>query len=203
MSNFPDTRETLLARIANPEDHTAWMEFVETYEAVVLRYCVGHGLQVSDAGEVVQEVWMVVHRKIADWRPSEQVGSFRSWLLKTAHLQCLRSLRLLSKADRGCGGTSVLQRLHDVAAPDGVGSEDDERHEWECWVFRWAAEAVRAEVQPATWNAFWLSAVEGWSAERVASELNIRSGTVYTSKCRVMSRIRQRVADFSSGGDNQ
>jgi RNA polymerase sigma-70 factor (ECF subfamily) len=202
MSKFPDTRETLLVRIANPEDHAAWMEFVETYESVVLRYCIGHGLQLSDAREVVQEVWMVVHRKIADWRSSGQVGSFRSWLLKTAHLQCLRSLRVLGKADRACGGTSVLQRLHDVAAPAGVGSEAEERQEWERWVFRWAAETVRSEVQPATWNAFWLSAVEGWAAERVADELKMRVGTVYTSKCRVMARIRHRAAELSSG-DNQ
>lgn len=195
MARLPDTRASLIVRLAKPADHAAWTEFTSNYELAVFRYCRSHGLQEADARDVVQEVLLLVHRRIAEWKPSGRRGSFRVWLLRTAHRLCLKSMRERARADRGAGGTSVQKRLQELAPADadpGVAEL-----EWRRWAFGWAAAEVQRETRPASWQAFWLSAVEGVAAEEVARRLGIRVGSVYANKCRVLARIRERVRELS------
>lgn len=192
---LPDTRYSLLARLSDPGDVAAWSEFIEIYEDAIYRYSRSRGLQDSDAREVVQHVLLVVHEAIGDWRPSGHAGSFRGWLIRTARRVCLRSLRDRSQCDRAVGGSSIVEKLHDLAAPDEA-DETDER-DWQHWAFCWAAGQIEREIEPATWRAFWLTAVEGTAAVEAAERLGMRIGTVYAAKCRVLARIRERVQELS------
>jgi RNA polymerase sigma-70 factor (ECF subfamily) len=49
-------------------------------------------------------------------------------------------------------------------------------------------------VQPATWQAFWQTAVEDCPAAQVAQALAMSVGAVYTAKSRVLERIKQEIA---------
>ena len=193
MSRLPETRYSLLARLSEPADVAAWSDFTEIYEPAVFRYAKSRGLQDADAWEVIQQVYIVVHQKIGEWRSSELPGSFRSWLLRTAHFVCRQVLRDVRKCDRSAGGDSTDERLQQVA----VVEQDDESKAWEQWAFCWAAGLVQLEIEAVTWKAFWLTAVEGLSAAEVASHLSIRVGSVYTAKCRTMARIRQLIDELS------
>lgn len=189
MPLLPDTRPSLLARLADAGDADAWAEFVAIYEDAVYRFSRGRGLQEADARDVVQRVWIAVHAAIADWKPSGRTGSFRAWLVTTAHRTCLRVLRENASHVRGAGGTSVMSRLQDVSKCDEL---DTTEADWRRWAFCWAAGQVEREVEPATWNCFYLTAVEGIAPAEVARRLNERIGTVYAAKCRVLARIRNR-----------
>jgi RNA polymerase sigma-70 factor, ECF subfamily len=195
MAHLPDTRQSLLFRLVEPNDSAAWTEFLNLYEGAVLRYCRSRGLQESDARDVVQEVLLAVHRAMSTWRPSGHAGGFRSWLLRTTHNLCLKSLRAQAKCDRALGGTSVREMLNDVSATSEADGDQDT--EWQRWAFCWAANQVEREVLPATWQAFWLSAVEGQPAAEVAQRLDMRVGSVYASKCRVLNRIRERIQQLT------
>lgn len=52
----PDTRHSLLMRLTDASDVSAWDEFVAIYEPLVYRLARRKGLQDADAQEVVQEV---------------------------------------------------------------------------------------------------------------------------------------------------
>src|SRR5579872_5075170 len=146
MPLLPDTRYSLLARLIDPGDAQAWSEFVEIYEDAIYRYSRSRGLQDSDAREVVQHVLLVVHRAIGRWQPSGRAGSFRGWLLRTARRVCLRSLCDRSYRELAVGGSSVIERLQDLAAPD-CSDEGDER-DWQKWAFCWAAGEIERETDP-------------------------------------------------------
>lgn len=193
MAQLPDTRYSLLARLAEPADAAAWSRFAETYEPAVFRYARSRGLQDADAWEVIQRVLIVVHQRIGEWNPSGSPGSFRSWLMRTAHHVCQQVSREVRRRDRSAGGDSTNERLHDVA----IVIDDDESKAWEHWAFCWAAGMVQEEVEPVTWKAFWMTAVEGAAASEVASRLAIKVGSVYTAKCRTLTRIRQLVDELS------
>jgi RNA polymerase sigma-70 factor (ECF subfamily) len=195
MPLLPDTRYSLLARLSDPGDVAAWSEFIEIYEDAIYRYSRSRGLQDSDAREVVQHVLLVVHEAIGDWCPSGRAGSFRAWLIRTARRVCLRSLRDRSQCDRAVGGSSIVEKLHDLAAPDEA--DDTDERDWQHWVFCWAAGQIEREIEPATWRAFWLTAVEGTAAVEAAGRLGMKIGTVYAAKCRVLARIRERVQELS------
>lgn len=193
MSPLPNTSESLLVRLADPADQAAWEQFVATYEAAVAGYCRNRGLQDADAAEVLQEVLLAVHRQIGNWQPSGHPRSFRTWLLRTTHNICLQALRERAKVDRSAGGTDGHLRIQQLAA-------EDQRHdpcEWQRWAFQWAARQIQTEVHPTTWDAFWLTAVRQLPAEAVADRLGVRVGAVYTNKCRVLAKIRERVQELS------
>jgi RNA polymerase sigma-70 factor (ECF subfamily) len=195
MPSLPDTRYSLLARLAEPADTVAWSEFVAIYEEAIFRYSRTRGLQEADAQEVVQHVLLAVHQAIGGWKPTGRPGSFRAWLVRTAHRICLTALRDRQKCDRATGGTSVVQRLREVEDRDSAAS--GEERDWQQWAFCWAAGQVQLEVEPATWQAFWLAAVDGLPPDEVAAQLGMKTGSVYAAKCRVLARIRERTHELS------
>ena len=195
MAHLPETRESLLIRLADPDDQAAWEEFVTIYRNAVAGYCRSRGLQEADVQEVLQGVLLAVHRRVGDWKPSGRKNSFRVWLLRTAHRLCLKAIRDRDKSDRAAGGSSVLQRMREI--PERLPKVKPDELDWQRWAFQFAARDIQSEVQPATWQAFWLSAVQGLPPEQVAEQLGMRVGTVYTSKCRVLAKIRERVQELS------
>ena len=60
-------------------------------------------------------------------------------------------------------------------------------------LFDWAAEKARPEFQPATWDAFWLTAVDSVSVKEVAAQLGISIGAIYIARSRVIARLRELV----------
>ncbi len=69
------------------------------------------------------------------------------------------------------------------------------RLEYRREVFRWAARQVRKEFHQATWDAFWLTAVEGGTVEVVAEELAKSRGAIYAARSRVIRRIQEKVTE--------
>ena len=68
--------------------------------------------------------------------------------------------------------------------------------EYEQAVFQWAAAQLRDSVSETTWQAFWLTHVEGLSVDLAAKQLNMRPGTVYVARGRAMNRIQELVNQF-------
>jgi RNA polymerase sigma-70 factor (ECF subfamily) len=194
MALLPDTRHSLLVRLSVPADADAWTEFLEVYETAVLQYCRSRGLQEADARDVMQEVLLAVHRSMDEWRPTGRPGGFRAWLMRTSHNICLKTLRAQGHKRCGVGGTSIQNIFNNVSERSPSQADDAE---WERWAFYWAANEVEREVQPATWQAFVLTAVDGVPPAEAAERMQMRVGSIYAAKCRVLSRIRKRVGEFS------
>ena len=73
MPEFPETRDSLLARIGGPRDEEAWREFVTIYRPVVYRLARRRGLQHEDAEDLAQQVMISVRRAIDVWRTAQIV----------------------------------------------------------------------------------------------------------------------------------
>jgi RNA polymerase sigma-70 factor (ECF subfamily) len=52
---------------------------------------------------------------------------------------------------------------------------------------------VRDQFEEATWQSFWLVAVEGREAAAVAGQLGISLGAVYIAKSRVLKCLREHI----------
>ena len=103
MALLPDTRYTLLARLAEPADSAAWSEFVSIYEEAIFRYSRNRGLQEADAREVVQVVLLAVHQAVGDWQPTgRRPGKLPGLAAENGHHLCLRALSKPSEV-RSCG----------------------------------------------------------------------------------------------------
>jgi RNA polymerase sigma-70 factor (ECF subfamily) len=59
-----------------------------------------------------------------------------------------------------------------------------------------ALEQVRGHFDERTWQAFWLTAIDGRSPTDLAGELGMTAGNIRQAKSRVLRRIRQELGDL-------
>lgn len=192
MSDYPETRASLIVRLRDDADQAAWREFVEIYRPVVYRLARRRGLQDADAEDLTQQVLTAVAGSVGRWDPDAARGRFRAWLNRIAHNLIINALTRRAP-DRAAGGDE--NPLTDQAAPKGPGSELL-RTEYRREVFQWAARQVRNEFRHDTWQAFWQTAVEGRPIADVAAEFGKGPGPVYTARGRVMKRLREKIAEW-------
>ena len=198
MTLTPTTRASLLSRLADPQDHEAWVEFVSLYEPVAYRLLRRHGLQDADARELVQDLFVAVSRSIDRWDPDRQRGSFRGWLRRVTRNLVINWLKARERRVAAIGGSN-LQAMLEQAPAEGDPETAEFDSEVRRAVFRRAAEQVREEVQPATWQAFWETAVLGTSTTDAAKKLGLQPGAVRVAKCRVLVRLRAAIEAMESG----
>ena len=170
MSHPPQTRHSLIARLKDPSDQVAWEEFVSIYRPVVFRVAVKKGLQPADAEDVAQTVMVSVARAVEKWEPDPQRARFRTWLNRIAVNAAINSITR-RKPDRGTGESKSMELLAQHPDTDSqIDSQESElvRLEYRRESFRVAARQIKLEFEPDTWSAFWLTAVEGVSAQSVA-----------------------------------
>ena len=72
----PETRPTLIGRLADPAGEQAWEEFVRLYHDVIYRVSRARVLNYADFEDVTQEVSSVVAGKVESFDPLAK-GSFR------------------------------------------------------------------------------------------------------------------------------
>ena len=184
----------MLIRVRDPADRAAWHVFVEIYRPIILRLARQKGMQEADADDVAQEVLAAVAKAVEQREHDPRRAKFRTWLNRVAQNAILNALTR-GKPDRGSGDSALLAVLSQHESHSGPDS-DLLRLEYRREVFRWAARQVRKEFHQATWDAFWLTAVEGRAVEVVAKELAKNRGAIYAARSRVIRRIREKVADY-------
>ncbi|MEO1618423.1 MAG: sigma-70 family RNA polymerase sigma factor [Planctomycetota bacterium] len=202
MTDLPATRNSLILELGRCSD-AAWSEFLEVYEHAILGYCIRRGLQQADALDAAQAVFAAVHQKVATWDVDSSKGSFRAWLFRVARNVTVDQITARSKVAASGTDTRTDELLSQVQdhreSNPPFGGDDDStafRLELRRSLFEWACGQVQSEVRPVTWQAFQRCAIEGGKPDEVAQELKVPVGTVYTAKCRVMARIRDRVESW-------
>jgi RNA polymerase sigma-70 factor (ECF subfamily) len=195
MTLSPETRASLIRRLHDPRDAQAWREFVAIYEPLILRLVRRRGLQDADAREVAQEVLAAVAAAVGRWQPDPARGTFRGWLFTIARNLTVNFLVQRGRRPLATGRSDVQQWLELLPAA-GAAEVALVDEEYRRSVFRWAADRVRGNVRPATWQAFWQTCVEGRSPADVAERLGVSVGNVYVARSRVIARLRRAVEEF-------
>jgi|SRR6516164_2562879 RNA polymerase sigma-70 factor (ECF subfamily) len=191
MNDSPATRASLLVRIRDPRDGSAWSQFVDIYAPLLYGFARKAGLQDADAADVTQEVLRSVAGAVTNLEYDPRRGSFRGWLFTIARNR-LRNFQSRKPPDSGSGDSGVHERLQQLAAPEqGQAAWWDQ--EYERQLFQWAAARIRRDFEESTWQAFWQTAVEGKSGKEVARELRISLAAVYLAKSRVLTRLKEQI----------
>jgi RNA polymerase sigma factor (sigma-70 family) len=187
----PLTRASLLLQIRDGANQAAWQEFVNLYGPVVYGFARKRGLQDADAADIVQDVLRSVSLSIGRLDYDRHQGTFRGWLFTVTRNKVFNFLSARRIRPQGSGDTTTNQLLD--SRPNG--SDDSEVWELE-YQRRLAALAmgrIKEEFQANTWQAFWLTAVEGVGALEVAKQLRMSPGAIYVAKSRVLARLRDEV----------
>lgn len=186
MQGFPTTRLSLLVRLKDVTNSIAWEEFVTSYAPAIYRFARQRGLQVADAQDLVQNVMSAVANQIDDWKPDASNAPFRAWLYRIASNQTITMYRR-RKPDAARGGTTSVAILDRQARDETTELERNHRRE----VFRMLARKVREEFEEVTWQAFWMTSVDGIPVEETARSLGQTVGSIYTARSRIIRRLQE------------
>jgi RNA polymerase sigma-70 factor (ECF subfamily) len=190
-SSLQRTSASLLAGLAGPTpDHEAWSLFVQRYGRQVYRWCRKCGLQEADAQDVTQGILVKLAVKLRTFR-YDPAHSFRAYL-KTLTRYAVCDFLAARPPDAGSGDSQVRDQLAQVAAQADL--LEHLRAEFDLELLDEATQRVRRRVEPSTWEAFRLVAVEGRPAAEVAQHLAMKVATVYVIKGRVQQSIREEIA---------
>jgi RNA polymerase sigma factor (sigma-70 family) len=190
-----ETRLSLLVRLtrSGPADERAWREFVDYYAPVIYRWCVRRGLQDTDAQDVTQQVLLKLATKLPTFNYDPD-RSFRAWLRTLTHHAWAD---FLTGQDGGSAGhPSAWAALATAEARDDLLRRIEDEFDLE--LLEQAMAVVRERVEPATWEAFRLTALEGMSGADAARRLGKQVATVYVLRSNVQKLLQAAIADLES-----
>lgn len=166
----------------------AWGQFVSLYGPLLRRWLQPHLLQPADVDDIIQDVLVVVVRKLPEFKPTGHPGGFRCWLrnILTHRLQTHWRKKLQSPV-AGVGVDEYLAKLTDPTSE--LARRWDEEHDRH--LIAVLLESVRREFQPTTWEAFWQTAILGQPPAAVAAALNLTPNAVFIARSRVLARLRE------------
>jgi RNA polymerase sigma-70 factor (ECF subfamily) len=190
---------SLLARVRQ-QDQEAWRRLEYLFGPLVLQWLRQAGVAEADAVDLRQEVLQAVWKSVGRFERERAGSTFRGWLRTITQNKLRDHLRARRHDTKAEGGTEALWRIGNLPEDlDELSSQSGNSNEELQGLVRRAIDLVKDEVQPHTWQAFWLVVVEGRTAAEAARQLGIKPGSVYTARSRVLNRLREALGpDFES-----
>lgn len=193
----PSTSPSLLGRLAKLGAGADWDEFVGRYAPLIAVRCRAAGLQPADADDVRAEVFarLVAALKAFEYDPARR---FRGYLRAAVDNAIRSHWRTLARRPGWVG------RGGPADPPDpltGLGDELEDDIARRTDALTAALDRVRDEVAGHTWQAFWLTAVEGLTGAEAAARLGMTPAAVFVAKSRALARVRAAVRDGAAGTD--
>jgi RNA polymerase sigma-70 factor (ECF subfamily) len=199
MSQAPTTHVSLLIRIRDGANHVAWQEFVNLYGPVIYGFARKRGLQDADAADLMQDVLRSVSGAISRLEYDRRQGTFRGWLFTITRNKVLTFYTARKTRPQAAGDSGTSRKLDEVSATSE--GADEWEHEYQRRLAQLAMERIKGEFQESTWQAFWLTAIEGASAADVAQRVKLSPGAIYVAKSRVLARLKAEVQTLQSQED--
>ena len=189
------TSITLLARLDDTSDQTAWSRFVDAYSPQIHSWCIKAGLRDIDAADATQDVLLKLVNLMRESKYHPDRGSFRGWL-KTVTSNLVRDIMRMQKSRPSSTGNErslrQLVNLQDETSFKDLALLIERGYERELLTL--ASTRVRNRVRDKTWKAYVGTAVEGMPAAVVAKKLNVTVSEVYVGKSRVLKMLRREIA---------
>lgn len=204
-ADSPSTSPTLLEMLGVPGNGAAWETFLALYEPLIQDRCRKARLQAADAEEVKSRVLTALISAMQGFK-YDPARRFRGYL-KTVVTNAIRKLwleRARKPGDQAVGGELMQRQLAEVELPPSIEHLGDELDADILGRLRQAERvmtAVRTKVDPATWEAFWRTAVEGQPTCDVAANLRKSVRAVYMAKCRIRRMINDQAQSLNGHAD--
>ena len=209
--SFLPTRQSLLSRLKDWDDHESWRDFFDTYWRLIYGLAVKSGLTNTEAEDVVQETLLAVAKEMPDFKYDPARGSFKSWLFEITRRRIANQVRrrlknrhitagpLVDEATRPQNGerrepdqrrTATIERVPDP------NSDELERlwdQEWGRNLLEASIVRVKKRVNAKQYQMFNLYVMMQWPMNQVKKTLGVSAAQVYMAKMRISRLIKSEV----------
>ena len=188
---LPPTSTTtqLLSELHDSNNQAVWREFDARYRPLVFAFARRLHLEAEDAADVAQQTlteFVVAYRA---GRYHRDRGRLRSWVIAIAKYRAVDLIRRRQR-ETGWRGDSMLVQVPDEDNLAGIWESEFARH-----ILETAIQEFRNQdrLQPETWRAFQMFALEGCRPAEVAAECGKTVAEVYRIKNRITKSLREIV----------
>lgn len=183
------TQPSLIVRVRNPEDQSAWREFDRKYRDLISRYARARGLQSADAEDVRQVVMTNLAKGLRGFEYDPKKGRFRSYLGIVVRNAISQHFRRPGVAARALD-TAVLATTE---APEAGGTDKLWEQEWVRHHYRLAMATIRETFEPRSVDMF-DRLLAGDSVDGVAADFDATHQAVHKVKQRIRDRLKELIA---------
>lgn len=176
------TRISVLVRVKDFADRTAWQEFDSIYRPILNRYARACGLAPADADDVVQHCLSALIEHVRGFEYDPGKGRFRGWL-RTLVNNHVRN-RLRRRRER-LTDDAALDAVPDAAEPP----EDEFDRIWMQEHLRHCLSLMAGEFPRDQFDAFRAHAVAGASVEETCQRFGLTPNQLYKLKWKVTRRL--------------
>jgi RNA polymerase sigma-70 factor (ECF subfamily) len=168
---------------------SAWGPFLERFRKPVVAFAMDHGLSPDAADDAAQETMLAFLDGLRRGNYDRAKGRLSSWLFGIANLKTRQAWSARARLARDhAGEQSAAGSVGDL--PDVASLEKSWEATWARSVLEQCLARVRSEVDPATFRAFELVALQEVPAADAAAKLGMTRNAVFIAKHRVVKRIR-------------
>jgi RNA polymerase sigma-70 factor (ECF subfamily) len=128
----------------------------------------------------------------------DPAGRFRAWLKTIAYRTWCHFTQASMRTD-ATGDEAMLRLLRSPSSCEDFLQQLEAEGERE--LMEKAMALVRLRVQPHTWEAFRLLAIEGLSGAEAAARLEMKTGAVFVARSKVQKMIQEEVRRLEDDGD--
>jgi RNA polymerase sigma-70 factor (ECF subfamily) len=178
------TDMSLIGRVQRQRQ--GWEVLAEIYMPLVYRWSRLRGLQPSDAGDVVQSVFLKLFKNIDRFTKAERGDTFRGWL------RTITDHAIADERKR----YPMLQSLSDIRSPqlESADPPDDENGR-----LLEVLDSVRSRVNPQTWLIFVRTVMYSELPCEVAADMGLAQNAVRQARFRVVRLLRIEFGDALAG----
>jgi RNA polymerase sigma factor (sigma-70 family) len=192
------TNASLLEEVRDWTNSPAWSAFFERYDALLWSWCRRMGIRGDVGDELRQRVWIELMQRMRTFRYDPRLG-FRGWLWRLFQCRAIDLLRQASAAQQsslrslGNEDWQAIVYERDLTDDDSEATMDPMLMKL-CDHAAEVQQTIQTRVDPQTWQAFWLVAIEDHSIREAAESLGKTYTAVYTGYKRVDRMLREEGA---------
>ncbi len=181
-----ETSITWLGRLTDNPAEKDWQRLNQVYAKLLTSWCARAGVRTGDCDDIVQEVLMVIVRRVNQFE-HRHCGAFRGWIRMILANQLRHYFRKRSTL------TCQLP-LDEIGDSESLTSRrmDQEHDEF---IVRRAMRVAEKDFSATTWAAFEQQVIFGQTSLQAAQTLQISINAATKAKCRVLRRIRLELGE--------
>ncbi|MCM8531604.1 MAG: RNA polymerase sigma factor [Lentisphaeraceae bacterium] len=193
MSENWQTRQTLLQRAKNPDDHKAWEDFEQYYREFIRMVLFQMNCRVNDHADLVQDILVKIWKTLPELNYDRDRARFRTWLshlIRNKVIDYFRKEKRISKKQERVQEESEVDKASKIVSEPEL--ENIIRKEWEVYIVKLALQNISSLFTDRAIEAFQLG-MDGVKTVDIAAKIGIKENSVIKLRNRVKQRLIKEI----------
>lgn len=188
MSDQWITKQTLIQRVQNPDDKSAWDDFVSYYKTFIEMVLNKSRISLNESDDLVQEILLKIWKGLPKYEYRKEQAKFRTWLSVLIRNTMLNYLDKIKRKNPG----KVELNEEVILTVSESSIEKIIEEEWVSHLTGLAMTTVSKAFSGQAIDVFKMS-LAGKGTKEISETLEINEESVFVLRSRVKSKLKKEI----------